>query len=58
MKEYYKLNGHGLERLDYNAGELENIDLITRPYEDSLPFSEYWSNVKQSHRYQEALCPG
>ena len=58
IKEYYKFNGQGLERLDYNTGGLENIDLITRPYEDGLPFSEYWGNVKQSHHYQEALCPG
>jgi len=59
IKEYYKLNSLGLDRLDYNVGGLENIDLVTRPYVDGLAFSEYWSNVKQSrlfNRATEAPC--
>ena len=59
VKEYYKLNSQGLDRLDYNAGGLENLDLVTRPYDDGLAFSEYWGNVKQSHlfnRVNEASC--
>jgi hypothetical protein len=54
VKEYYKLNSLGLDRLDYNAGGLENVDLVTRPYENGLPFSEYWGNVKQSHLFNRA----
>ncbi len=59
IKEYYKLNSLGLDRLDYNVGDLENIDLITRPCVDGLAFSEYWGNVKQSHlfnRENEVPC--
>ena len=52
VKEYYKLNGQGLDRLDYNIGGLENLDLVTRPYADSLAFSKYWANVKQSHVFK------
>ena len=59
VKEYYKLNGLGLDRLDYNVGGLEDLDLVTRPYADSLAFSKYWGNVKQSHVFNckdEAPC--
>ena len=57
VKEYYKLNSQGLDRLDYNAGGLENLDLVTRPYVDGLAFSEYWQNVKQSHLFKESEVP-
>jgi hypothetical protein len=59
VKEYYKLNSQGLDRLDYNASGLENLDLVTRPYDDGLAFSEYWGNVMQSHlfnRENEVPC--
>jgi hypothetical protein len=59
IKQYYKLNSRGLERIDYNVGQLENIDLVTHPYDNGLRFSEYWQNVKQSHlfnRKTEVQC--
>ena len=42
IQQYYKLNSRGLERIDYAVGQLENLDLVSRPYDDGLRFSEYW----------------
>lgn len=52
VEEYYKINGRGVERIDYTVGQLDNIDLVSRPYEDGLRFSDYWQNVKQSRAFR------
>lgn len=55
VKQYFKLSSVGLERLDYNVGHIDNVDLINRPYADGLAFSEYWNNVMASHCFREAV---
>lgn len=59
VTQYYKIDRRGYEKIDYSIGPAENIDLITRPHDDGLAFSDYWGNVKQSHlfkRVNEASC--
>lgn len=49
VQEYYKFNGSGQERLDYNIGQVTGLDLVAGG--EGLSLAEYLGNLRQSRRY-------
>jgi len=51
VQQYYKFTASGLERLDYNIGQLMGIELVAGG--EGLGLVEYLGNLRQSRPYSQ-----